>query len=215
MCSHIFKNLKIWREWGTSANPQSLPLALDYEATNELLHFHRLLILKGFRPERLLAGVQEYVEALIGSAFVVFPSPTTEEVYADTTRSSPVVFVLTTGADPDGFLLRLCKKMGKEETLGSISLGHGPKAQKIVDSAMKGGTWVLLQNCHLAKSWMPQLEKICKHMEEGTHIHRDFRLFLTSMPADFFPVPVLQNGVKMTTEPPRGIRATTLMSSAL
>lgn len=66
----------------------------------------------------------------------------------------------------------------------------------------------MLMNCHLAKSWMPDLEQIVlQFSEEEQDINPDFRLFLTSMPADYFPVSVLQNGVKLTTEPPRGIRA--------
>lgn len=65
----------------------------------------------------------------------------------------------------------------------------------------------MLVNCHLASSWMGELEKIVIEFGERTDIDPSFRLFLTSMPNPDFPVAVLQNGVKVTTEPPRGIKA--------
>ena len=55
---------------------------------------------------------------------------------------------------------------------------------------------------------MPGLEVILEDIgEKADQIHPDFRLFLTSKPAVYFPVSILQNGIKLTTEPPRGIKA--------
>ncbi len=64
------------------------------------------------------------------------------------------------------------------------------------------------QNCHLAASWMLSMEEIIKKISSGeTEVHPDFRLFLSSMPAASFPVTVLQNSIKVTNEPPKGLRA--------
>ena len=49
-----------------------------------------------------------------------------------------------------------------------------------------------------------QIEELA---QEGSQVHPDFRLWLTSMPSSVFPVPVLQNGIKLTNEPPKGVKA--------
>ncbi len=95
--------------------------------------------------------------------------------------------------------------------MNSISLGQGqgPIAEALMKSAMERGQWVFFQNCHLAPSWMPSLERLIENISPE-FVHRDFRIWLTSMPSNKFPVSVLQNGSKMTMEPPRGIKANLL-----
>ena len=66
---------------------------------------------------------------------------------------------------------------------------------------MTEGRWILLQNCHLAPSFMPDLERILEAMENNKHeVHANFRLWLTSMPSDIFPPMILMKGIKITYE---------------
>jgi len=116
----------------------------------------------------------------------------------------PIVFVISPGSDPYDDLLKLATELKMNKKLQAISLGQGqgPIAERTMSSAMDKGLWILLQNCHLAASWMPKLEAIVEQYVPD-EIHKDYRLWLTSLPSPMFPVSILQNSVKMTIEPPR------------
>eukprot|EP00413_Alexandrium_margalefii_P001587 CAMPEP_0204524464 /NCGR_PEP_ID=MMETSP0661-20131031/7391_1 /ASSEMBLY_ACC=CAM_ASM_000606 /TAXON_ID=109239 /ORGANISM="Alexandrium margalefi, Strain AMGDE01CS-322" /LENGTH=606 /DNA_ID=CAMNT_0051530221 /DNA_START=23 /DNA_END=1843 /DNA_ORIENTATION=- len=120
----------------------------------------------------------------------------------------PLIFVLSAGADPTEYLLTLAADKGYSDRLHFISLGQGqgPRAEQFIKMGWDTGDWVCLQNCHLATSWMGRLEAI-QESQDADKINSDYRLWLTSMPSMTFPVPVLQAGIKITNEPPKGLRA--------
>ena len=209
-----------WFEWFQGSEPHKTPLPSDFW-NNRLNSMQKMLLVKAMREEKGAAAVADFVMEKMGRIYVEAPPVRLEDVYKDSSNRTAVVFILSTGADPTGLLLTLARAMNYSDRLNLISMGQGqgPKALQLVSNGKKSGDWVLLQNCHLAKSWMATLESVVDGLaqeltEEGrpNTIHDDFRLWLTSMPANYFPIPVLQNGVKMTNEPPRGLRANIMRS---
>lgn len=150
----------IWKSYMNSDEPHNIPLPPVFE--DRLTQFQRLMLLKVLRNGKMIYQVKCFVKAELGAKFIESPPFDLEGCLTDSTNITPIIFVLSPGADPIAYLNSLAVKKGMKEKLQAISLGQGQgvKAEKLIREATATGGWVCLQNCHLSASWMPELEKI-------------------------------------------------------
>ncbi|XP_017759468.1 PREDICTED: dynein heavy chain 3, axonemal [Eufriesea mexicana] len=202
-----------WKAYYDSPNPQEEHFPQPFQ--NEPESLRKLVILKCIRPDKIVAAVRMFVTYNMGQAFVEPPPFDLQACYNDSSNVTPLIFVLSPGSDPMAGLIRFSEDYGvSKENLMTISLGQGqgPIAVNMINRGIKSGEWVVLQNCHLAVSWMKELDRICDEVIIPENTHLKFRLWLTSYPSKDFPISILQNGVKMTNEPPKGLKNNLLRS---
>lgn len=217
----VFKNfldkfkgghLKHWKQLYNHVEPHTQKLPKPWH--KELTEFQKMMVIRCIRPDKLVPMIVWFVRSNLGDKFVTPPPFDLTKSYLDSNYLTPLVFILSPGADPMMALLKFADDAGfGGDRFQAISLGQGqgPIAKEMVLKAFEEGSWICLQNCHLAASWMPALEKICEDMPNA-EIAPTFRLWLTSYPSPSFPVTILQNSVKMTNEPPTGLRQNMLQS---
>lgn len=199
------KDISKWKEVYDDLEPHNKQLPAPWE--KNLSQFQKLLIVRILRPDKLTIAISEFVEKQMGKKYTTPPPFDIGKSFGDSNCLAPLIFILSPGSDPMGALIKYCERMGYSHRFNSISLGQGqgPIAQAMMEKAQLEGGWVCLQNCHLAVSWLPTLEKLIEGFDL-TNTDLSFRLWLTSYPSDKFPQSILQVGVKMTNEPPTGLQ---------
>lgn len=200
------EDAKKFDELFTSDTPHTIILPEKLQALSS--DFNRLLIIKQFREEKLIFAIKHFIEHSFDKRFLESPPFSVANVFEDSLKVTPLIFILSPGANPVKFLRDFARERNIPFDNISLGQGQGEKAKDSINRGIKNGTWVCLENCHLARSWMPKLEEILEEVndKEG-EINEKYRLWLTSMPSDKFPASILQIGVKITNEPPKGIRA--------
>jgi dynein heavy chain len=206
LAQDVCDNVSAWREIYDSPIPHSATLPQGWG--NKTNSFQKLAILRAIRADKVPDGVLDYIKQMLGQRFIEPPPFDLAACYKDSTVLSPLVFVLSKGSDPTKAFIEFAGKMKMDRKVRLLSLGQGqgPKAVRLIEEATQKGNWVCLQNCHLYISWLSELERICENLSADA-VHKDYRLWLTSMPCPQFPVSVLQSSVKMTNEPPKGLKA--------
>ena len=200
-----------WKKIYDSYQPENEKLPPPWQ--DSLNTFGKLTVLRILRPDKLLVGATNYIAKEMGVKYITPPQFNISVSYNESYNLCPLIFILSPGTDPMAALVKFAEEKKYVEQFQSISLGQGqgPRAAALIQQGQNEGLWVCLQNCHLATSWMPSLEKIFEDMDY-TNTDDNFRLWLTSYPSDKFPVSILQKGVKITNEPPSGLKDNLLKS---
>jgi len=81
---------------------------------------------------------------------------------------------------------------------------EGPALAQIKDG-FKTGEWVILNNCHLSLDFMGEMETILN--PKDVEVHDEFRIWITCASTNEFPLGLLQMAIKVTLEPPKGMKA--------
>lgn len=149
--------------------------------------FQKLIIASCVARRKVVSLSRLLVKEVLGEKFIAQADVDLAAPFADTSSDTPLLFILSQGADPRESLERLAEKMGMGDKLAILSLGQGrgPTAAKLIKQAKKDGHWVFLQNCHLCPSFLPALELIIQKLGRTvSKLHERFRLILSSMPTE-------------------------------
>lgn len=160
-----------------------------------IFRLQKLMFLRCFRVDRIFRCINQYIVETMDEFYIMPPVVSFTAIYEQTTCMIPVCFVLSAGSDPTNDLIKLADSIVGMSNFSHISLGQGQEkaAMRLMDTAIKQGMWLMLQNGHLLIRFVRELEK---HLDRIENPHPDFRLWITTDPTPSFPIGILQKSLK-------------------
>lgn len=151
----------------------------------------------------------KFIASILGQEYIEPISYPMQDIWAESKYNVPILFLLSPGADPTSAIDDFARK--KKKVTEKVSMGEGQEepARKAIKACMETGGWVILQNCQLGLKFMEETEQLIISLNnpDTQKPHEDFRLWITCEPHNRFPLGLLQKVIKVTNEPPKGLKA--------
>jgi dynein heavy chain len=199
----VEKNEQLWLDWYNAEKPEQTAFPLGY--SDSCTPLQQMMLIKCFRVDRIMRAITKFImHQMKSEEFVKAPVLDTQNIFSQSSNTSPIVCMISPGYDPADDILKLSARLDKRCKYISLGQGQDLKARDLIEKGIQKGHWVLLQNCHLLVKWMKNVEKILEKMD-ADKVHKEFRLWLTTEVTPEFPLGILQRSLKVVTEPPNSL----------
>lgn len=108
----ITNNINEWKAFYDKASPEDESLPRPYADITDLVS---LILLKAIRPDKIVHAVKKFIVKHMGKEFVEPPSFDLQASYADSSPTTPLIFILSPGSDPMDNLMMFAKEHSMQE----------------------------------------------------------------------------------------------------
>lgn len=212
LCQAMESDYLQWKKWYMEEKAEIAELPRNFK---EITPFQKLLLIRAMRPDRITSALGFFVKEYMGDQYVEQMPFSMADTFKETSKSTPLFFVLFPGVDPTGEVERVGETYGittDNKLFINISMGQGQEqnAEEALKTMGEKGGWVMLQNVHLMEKWLKRLELMLE--QQAVSAHENFRCFISSEPppmpdSKIIPESILQNCIKVSNEAPQDLKA--------
>lgn len=106
------ENIEIWKEFYDFSDAEEHPCPEPFDKTAD---FGRLILLKCIRPDKIVFAVKQFIISHMGSEFIEPPTFDIEASFSESSPITPLIFILSPGANPVDHMLTFSKDRGMYE----------------------------------------------------------------------------------------------------
>ena len=110
---------------------------------NTISSLERLCLLRCLRRDKMELGMQDFIIESLGERFIQPPPFDLKACFNDSIITTPLIFVLSSGSDPNKELDLLADDLNMSDRLKRIALGQGQgkKASSLIEKGLVAGDW--------------------------------------------------------------------------